>query len=191
MNLFALSPSPNQSARFMCDKHIPKMCVEGMQTLVSSMLISGAPPDKMPLTAKGEPHRGGYKHHPLTLWAAETYANWRWMFSHTEALCSEFLHRFGKEHAVADQLIHLRKAFSWSDYIPNTHEDEPSKPIYFERCFNQSQGENLDLIDTDLWPCDHEAYREFYRRDKQTFAKWEKGRDQPAWWGKPMGERKK
>ena len=188
MNLFALSPCPHQSARYMCDKHIGKMAVEGMQTLVSAMLISGAPQDKMPLKADGTRHRGGYRHHPLTRWAAESRSNFGWLFTHTQALCKEFELRFGKKHAVAKQTTHLLRSFTWSDYIPITGEDK--SPTMFERCFNQSQGENLDLVDTDLWPCDHEAYREFYRRDKQQFAKWEKGRESPSWWGKPMGERK-
>lgn len=181
MNLFALSSCPQESAHFMCDKHIPKMCVEGMQTLVSAMLISGAPPDKMPLTAKGERHRGGYKHHPLTLWAAESHGNWTWLYSHTEALCDEYTFRFGKVHAVAEQLVQLRQAFVWADYIPILKTGD-RRPTMFERCFNQSQGRNLDLIDTEAWPCDHAAYREFYRREKHTFAKWEKGRPAPSWW---------
>lgn len=187
MNLFALSPHAAQSAMFMCDKHIPKMCVEGMQTLVSALLISGAPQEQMPLTASGSYHKGGYKNHPLTRWAADSYANFSWLFQHTGALCREFHLRFGKAHAVEKQLLHLNNNIVFMDYIPSTG---IGKPAMFERCFNQSQGENLDLVDTDLWPCDHEAYREFYRRDKQQFAKWEKGRDQPAWWSKPMGERK-
>jgi len=187
MNLFALHPNPIQSAMFMCDKHIGKMAVEGMQTLVSALLISGAPPDEMPLTSKGERHRGGYKNHPLTLWTAEQLSHFSWLYRHTEALCVEFAHRFGKEHAVSKQLAHLWNTIVFADYIPQTY----GGPFMFERCFNQSQGKNLDLVDTDLWPCDHEAYREFYRRDKQTFAKWEKGRESPDWWGKPMGERKK
>ena len=97
--------------------------------------------------------------------------------------------RFGKEHAVADQLIHINDVFVWADYIPSLAGSK-LEPKMFERCFNQSKGENLDLVDTDLWPCDHEAYREFYRRDKQTFAKWEKGRESPEWGSKPLGERK-
>jgi hypothetical protein len=166
----------------MCDKHIPKMCVEGMQTLVSAMLISGAPQDKMPLKANGERHRGGYKHHPLTLWAAESHENWTWLWSHTHALCKEFEFRFGKRHAVAKQLSHLLSAFRWDDYVPLLDDEGDGQPVMFERCFNQSQGRNLDLLDTEAWPCDHAAYREFYRREKQTFAKWEKGRPAPSWW---------
>lgn len=183
MNLFALHPSPMQSAMLMCDKHIGKMAVEGMQTIVSALLISGAPQEKMPLTSKGEPHRGGYRNHPLTLWAAESYINFLWLWNHTWALCDEFDIRFAKKHAVLEQLRDLQEAFVFADYIPMTGALSAT-PTMFERCFNQSQGKNLDLIDTDLWPCDHEAYREFYRRDKQTFAKWERGREEPLWWRK-------
>lgn len=179
MNLFALSYCPRASARFMCDKHIPKMCVEGMQTLVSALLISNAPQDKMPLTSKGEFHRGGYRNHPLTHWTAESLTHFEWLVRHTQALCVEFMKRFGKEHAVAKQLRHLQMTVTYSDYIPITG---GRRPMMFERCFNQSQGKNLDLVDTDLWPCDHEAYREFYRRDKHTFAKWERGTPVPYWW---------
>ena len=51
------------------------------------------------------------------------------------------------------------------DYIP------AGDMTPFARCFNQSKGENLDLLDEDKYTA-VEAYRIYYMRDKASFAKW-------------------
>tara|TARA_R110001592_G_scaffold138248_1_gene357042 strand:+ start:5563 stop:6117 length:555 start_codon:yes stop_codon:yes gene_type:complete len=177
MNIFVLDNDPVKAARMVCDSHASKMCVEGIQMLVSALLNNGAPADKMPLTkTTGRPHKGGYKNHPATKWASENLSNWVWLLSHTQELCSEFTRRFGGKHFAETQLNALFGACAWEDYIPDAEEKTP-----FARCLNQSQGRNLDLLDTDNYTA-VEAYREFYRRDKVSIAKWEKGTPAPDWW---------
>jgi len=63
----------------------------------------------------------------------------------------------------------------WTDYIPDT------KRTDFARCLNQSQGRNLDLLDTKKYTA-VEAYRIFYNREKSGFARWDKGVPAPSWW---------
>ena len=176
MNINRLWPCPWQSAFDQCDQHVSKMATESVQILVQAALTAGVPPELMPPTkSTGKPHRGGYKHHPAVIWAGESVSNWIWLFYHAEALCQEFHRRRGKEHFAQSQINHLLRAFKWGDYLPNI----PMTPS--ARCFNQSKGENLDLVDYEKWPCDYAAYREFYRRDKAKFARWEWGVSAPKW----------
>jgi len=176
MNIFALSDCPVAAARMVCDSHASKMCVESVQMLVSGLLNNGAPAYKMPLTkTTGQPHKGGYKNHPATKWASESVGNWIWLFSHAQELCRQFQVRFGKTHFAEEQLRQLKGAVVWTDYIPDT------KRTDFARCLNQSQGRNLDLLDTKKYTA-VEAYRIFYNREKSGFARWDKGVPAPSWW---------
>lgn len=175
MNIFVLHEDPQEAARMMADKHIPKMAVESVQMLVQAMLTNGAPADMMPPTkTTGKPHRGGYAHHPCTLWAGENLANWVWLFTHAETLCEEYTKRYGKTHYAESQLKHMCSGFVWTDYIPS------GLRTPFARALNQSQGRNLDLLSDKYTAV--QAYRTFYLREKADFAKWEKGTPAPDWW---------
>ena len=177
MNIMASNRNPFIAAEESCDKLANKMSAESVQILVQAALNNGAPPELMPLTkTTGKPHRGSYPNHPAVKWAGESISNWIWLFYHAEALCQQKFIRYGTEHFARSQLDHLLTAFTWADYFPNIGLTP------FARCFNQSIGKNLDLLDYEAWPCDHAAYREFLRRDKASFAKWEKGVEAPSWW---------
>jgi len=177
MNIFAIDEDPYISAFELCDQHIVKMPTESIQILVSALLISGAEQDKMPLTKSGKYHRGGYRNHPASIWAAESYVNFSWLCEHTYGLLLEYGRRYSKIHFASEQLDSILK-LDIKEYIPDTGNLFPTE---FVRCFNQSQGRNLDLLDFEKWPCDHEAYREFYRREKNDFAKWNKTKERPKW----------
>lgn len=180
MNIFTLDRCPRKSAQMMCDQHIGKMAVEGLQCLVSALLKCGAPPDKAPTTKSGEPHKGGYHNHPVVFWTAESHENFSWLKQHAEALCNEYKFRFGKTHAVESQLSQLGGWCVWSHHIPIIDEcGEHNHEIIFERCFKQSQGLNEDLLE---WKDDIKAARAFYYRDKKGFATWTNGRGPPSWW---------
>ena len=186
MNIFTLDRSPNESARMMCDQHIGKMAVEGMQCLVSALLKCGAPPEKAPKTKSGEPHKGGYHNHPVVNWVAESHENFMWLRSHTHELCKEFKLRYGRSHAVESQLAQLGGWCVWAEYIPIIDESgKHDHEMIFERCFKQSQGLNEDLLE---WEDDIEAAREFYYRDKKSFATWKSGRPAPSWWLAKVGD---
>ena len=59
MNIFATNHDPVQAAADLCDKHIPKMCVETAQMLAAAQVRHGRPLDQMPLTQAGTPYKGG------------------------------------------------------------------------------------------------------------------------------------
>ena len=173
MNIFYLDTCPKKAAVMVCDSHASKMCVEGVQMLVSGLLNNGAPPELMPLTkTSGKPHKGGYRHHPCSRWVSDSIDNWMWLYLHTLELTKQFEIRYGKEHFAYGQLKALMN-IPWT-YLPENGFTAVA------RAFNQSKGQNLDLLDDSL--TDVEAYRLFYQRDKKDIAKWEKGIPAPDWW---------
>ena len=82
MNIFALDEDPRAAARCLCDKHVPKMCVESAQMMASALLRHGAEPEQMPNTKSGTPYKGGYHHHPCTVWAGNNRGNYHWLAAH-------------------------------------------------------------------------------------------------------------
>ena len=161
MNIFVLDRNPITAARMHCDKHVPKMCVEAAQMMASALRRHGATDEQMPLTKSGTPYKGGYKHHPCTVWAGDSFANWNWLWNHGMALCEEYEKRFGKEHACYEPISFMGgSTVHWPSYIltpfalamPDEYRDD-------------------DAV---------KAYRAYYH--SKQFAKWEKGTPAPDWW---------
>ena len=99
MNIFILDDDPEIAAQMYCDKHVPKMVVELYQQMGSALRRHGANDSQMPLTSKGTPLIGGYKHHPCTLWCGDSQTNFIWASLHALELCREYTKRYGKTHA--------------------------------------------------------------------------------------------
>ena len=76
MNIFVLHEDPRKAAQMMCDKHIPKMCVETAQMMASALRKHGATDNMMPLTKSGTPYKGGYANHPCTVWTGINQSNY-------------------------------------------------------------------------------------------------------------------
>jgi len=148
MNIFATSPCPIESAKYLDDKRAIKMALESAQMLSTAINEYGG--------------TGGYKsthvNHPANVWARTTRANYMWLVSHFSALCSEYTLRYGKVHKCAAMYDHFLKA---ADLIP----DGDLTP--FVNCAaNNSLGVSYKFIhDT------HEAYRLYlasrFRTDKR------------------------
>ena len=161
MNIFILDTNPHVAARMQCDKHVPKMVVESAQMMASALRRHGATDDIMPLTQKGTPYKGGYHHHPCTVWAGDSRMNYIWLCRHAVALCSEYTKRFGKTHACYAPIMHMQQHYHLIDDSPLT-------------TFAQAMPEEHNHSDA------VKAYRSYYHT--KTFAKWEKGTPAPSWW---------
>ena len=184
MNIFALDEDPCVAARMHCDKHVPKMCVEAAQMLASALRRRGATDEQMPLTKSGTPYKGGYKHHPCTVWAGDSFANWNWLWNHGMALCDEYEKRFGREHACYEPISFMG---STTVHWPHPHvltpfalampdEYRPTRGI-----LTVEQIENGDFnVYHALGDDAVDAYRRYYH--SKTFARWEKGTPAPEWW---------
>ena len=166
MNIFVLHENPILAAQMHCDKHVPKMCVEAAQMMASALRRWGATDEDMPLTKAGKPYKGGYAHHPCTVWAGDSWGNLDWLGSHALALCIEYKNRFGKEHACWQPIVHMNSLV----LTPRFFDDTDMKLTPFAQA----------MPDEHRNPCAVTAYRSYYH--SKTFAKWEKGMPAPDWW---------
>jgi hypothetical protein len=107
MNIFVLDEDPAQAARYLDDVRLPKMCVESAQMMASALRRHGATDEQMPLTKAGKPYKGGYAHHPCTVWVGDSEANFVWMAVHAQELISEYTKRFGKIHACQTPIFEM------------------------------------------------------------------------------------
>ena len=161
MNIFVLHPNAEIAARMHCDKHIPKMCVEAAQMMASALRRHGATDGQMPLTKSGTPYKGGYAHHPCTVWAGETQSNFTWLSVHARTLCKEYRRRFGKMHACEFPIMVMS---GMAKRIP------VGKRTPFAQAM-PDEYRNDDAV---------KAYQAYYH--SKQFAKWEKGTPAPDWW---------
>ncbi len=166
MNIFILDTDPTTAARMHCDKHVPKMCVEAAQMMASALRRHGATDEDMPLTKAGTPYKGGYAHHPCTVWAGDCEGNFNWLAHHAVALCEEYSMRFGKRHACHDPIIDMSALEMTLN--PNRVEPMPLTPF--------AQAMPDEYRDADAV----KAYQAYYH--SKQFAKWEKGTPAPDWW---------
>ena len=161
MNIFALDEDPRAAARCLCDKHIPKMCVESAQMMASALLRHGARPEQMPNTKTGKPYKGGYHHHPCTVWAGVNRGNYHWLAAHASELCRAYTDRFGKVHACESPIHHMQDMIDWlPDGLITPHAQ--AMPDYYKRDYHVR------------------AYREYYMGEKMHFARWDHG-PAPLW----------
>jgi len=118
MNIFVLDLDPTTAAQMHCDKHVPKMCVEAAQMMASALRRHGATDEQMPLTKSGTPYKGGYAHHPCTVWAGDSRNNFMWLADHAVDLCNEYFKRFGKVHACHYPIVFMRDTNIIDKVIP-------------------------------------------------------------------------
>ena len=139
MNIFVLDNNPIKAAAAMDCVRVPKMVTESAQMMASALRRHGATDDMMPLTKAGKPYKGGYHHHPCTVWAGDTRANFKWLAHHAEALLDEYYHRFGKVHACHNpiyQMSSMNKMIPEGDLtpfalaMPDEHKDDDVVKAY-------------------------------------------------------------
>ena len=177
MNIFVLDEDPVTAARMHCDKHIPKMCVEAAQMMASALRRHGATDEQMPFTKAGKPYKGGYAHHPCTVWVGDSEANFVWMAVHAQELISEYTKRFGKIHACQTPIFEMVDlGFVMSDDWPK------GKTPFALAMPDEFRPETIDGETMyHAYPkYAVEAYRAYYHM--KWFAKWEKGTPAPDWW---------
>lgn len=164
MNIFVLSGKPKTAAKMHCDKHLVKMIVELYQQMGSALRRHGATDEQMPLTQGGTPLKGGYRHHPCTIWCGDTRTNFKWAGTHANALCKEYTHRYNKIHFCQDPIHHM---INMSNLIPK------GKRTKFIQAM-PAEYKNVSAI---------KAYREYYLFDKKMSISmtWTK-RKEPYWW---------
>jgi hypothetical protein len=169
MNIFVLDTNPSIAAKMHCDKHVPKMVLELAQMLTTAHHVY-----------ESEPWEGMYKqahlNHPCTKWVRENAANYTWAAWHFDALAEQYYHRFKKLHKTyLEQGKYLVRRPVNMEHM----EWRPVNMDYMRLCtpFAQAMPDEYKNEDDAVT-----AYRTYYLKDKQRFAKWERGVAAPDWW---------
>ena len=157
MNIFFLDKTPELSAEYLCDKHIPKMLLESAQMLSTAVQNYTGRIEEL--------YKPAYPNHPMTKWVGSTFSNFQWALENAVYISDEYTKRFKKLHK--------------SSRILNViYDNQYYKDIPDERFTEPPQCMPNEYRDTDYVT----AYRRYYNNDKKYFAKWEKGRSCPEWW---------
>ena len=185
MNIFVLDEDPVKAAQAMDCVRVPKMVTESAQMMASALRRHGATDEQMPLTKSGTPYKGGYAHHPCTVWAGDTFGNFSWLSDHANALLVEYTWRFNKEHACANPISQL-----WHVGIDHVDDDDFNVTPFALAMpdeYRPTHGTVTLPTDDGKYIVTHaigqeaiDAYRRYYHT--KTFARWEKGTPAPNWW---------
>ena len=159
MNIFYLSPCPKQSAKDQCDKHVVKMILESAQMLCTAhrFLDSHEWADEVGL------YKMVHKNHPSSIWVRSSVHNYTWLYVHMVALMNEYTNRYAKHHASE------KLSFALGQHpkkIPIVDFTDPPQCMP-----DEYKNENTVT-----------AYRNYYKGEKNDFAKWDYS-EQPDWWG--------
>jgi hypothetical protein len=121
MNIFYLSSSVDECARWTVDRHVVKMITEGNQILSTAhrYLDGEIYLDKtsngrsikrwrLPDAREEILYKASHINHPSTVWARTSNNNYTWLWCLTKALCEEYTYRYGRRHKGEDVLEYLR-----------------------------------------------------------------------------------
>ncbi|MDT8445735.1 MAG: hypothetical protein RRB13_02410 [bacterium] len=151
MNLFIFSLEHEENARFHCDRHVVKMCIEYAQLLSTACRLKG----------QDEGYRLTHVNHPCSLWVQKSKANWRWVLDLLAALNAEYRFRYGKEPN--------HKSFEVAQSL--TCPDLPNEGLSPFAQVMPEQYRQADCV---------QAYRDYFRGEKRRLAQWTK-REVPGW----------
>lgn len=106
MNIFFSCTAPDACAVVLDDSRVIKMILETAQILCTVFQEWGhtfpVTPDGVSTAGGITPYRPTHVNHPCTRWAAHPDRNnYVWLWAHLTALCDEYTHRYGREHACA------------------------------------------------------------------------------------------
>ncbi len=152
MNIFVLDKNIKLCAEYHCDQHVVKMILESVQMLCTALNKKGFE----------TPYKSTHANHPCVLWVEHSYSNFVWLTGLTKALNAEYRYRFNKthDHKSMNVLAQVEKL---------------KYPDLGLTKFAQAMPEQYRVKGNVV-----AAYRNFYRGEKLSFAKWTK-RPMPMW----------
>lgn len=176
MNIFYLSYDPVACAQEHVDKHVVKMIVEYAQLLSTAhRVIDGIGYDELSKNNRkvrrfklDEPRESNlylacHINHPSAIWVRSSTSHYKWLYELYEQCCIEYTRRYGKFHKTESLKPYLRmpptnlRDFGWSD-------PPPAMPDKYK-----VTGDSI------------QSYRNYYRGDKISFAKWKSPATVPTW----------
>lgn len=103
MQIFVVENHPKQIAHALCNKHIVSQVGETAEMLAIAHVRNGEyVPPLITLEA-----RRRHINHPCCAWVSQTEGNYIWAHQLALALCQEFKHRYGHEHAYEKDIMRM------------------------------------------------------------------------------------
>lgn len=175
MNIFYLSETPTECAKFHVDKHTVKMILEYAQLLCTThRVVDGVETQSVSPSGRKQKiwvlkdkemddllYKATHINHPSAVWVRYSVENYRWLYNLFIALQKEYTFRYGKVHACSK--------------LNSALENCPTKLPF--RGFTQP---------TPAMPADYikensiESYRAYYKGSKSNMFSW-KNRETPSW----------
>lgn len=151
MNIFVLSPSPQESARSHCDQHLHKMILESAQMLstVMHLLPSGDPVLRRVI------YKPTHQNHPCTKWMLQSLHNTEWVINLCEEL-QNIKYDLGQERHSSMEIIAACK-----EWLIPTKFNEPENFIFAGPAFIK--------LDNLRYPTISSKYQEYYRYKARTW----------------------
>lgn len=178
MNIFILDTDPRKCAEYHCNKHLVKMITEHNQILGTISYIRRGIKNKKEITEdfiyknfqgfprqkddKPFPYGIGFVNHPCTKWVNTSSSNYKWLTELTHEMCKEYTKRYGRKHAGEDINFWYR-------------DNMPEIPDIGLTQFSQAMPDDCKMSDP------IEGYRNYYKKYKVRFAKWQHGQT-PKWY---------
>lgn len=153
MNIFYLHQNQDICSQQHSDKHVVKMITEYVQLLSTCLHY-------YELDA---PYRKTHTNHPCAKWVRLSLENYQWLWRLADKVGKEYTFRYGKQHLSHTRLL---------ESVPYTPDIDFPENRFFEPI---NATTNHKYIENTV-----EAYRECYRTDKRSFAKWT-NREIPKW----------
>jgi len=148
LNIFAVDPDPEISARMLCDRHCIKMILESAQMLCTAHAASETKP----------PYKPSFANHPCTIWVRALLPNYLWLCEHAKAMCDEYTVRYGRRHKTEDVI-------DWCmANVPAL--ESANAPSAFALAMPDKYKNPADPV---------QAYRDYYIFEKSRFAYWKSG----------------
>lgn len=157
MNIFVVDEDPYKSGFSLCNKHVVKMPLETAQLLCSSVSL---------LSKIETPYKKSFINHPCTIWTRRSSDNFEWLLTHGFAICDAYFTEYGKQHKA-------REVIDWCS------KNKPNKDLFEAVAMTDRPKCMPDYCKLDSVV---DSYRNYYRKEKIKFAKWNK-REVPKWMG--------
>ncbi len=160
VNAFWLDRDLDQAAAWHVDSHVTSALLECSMVLTTALDLRDYPDDEDLYVT--------HENHPLTRWAAESLANWEYLYDYVEAVHDEWLFRWDHDpedcHGCWEVVRSLDPDTVASLDWPSEERTDPPQVT--------GEWSAEDYVD---------AYRIYYANEKRHLFEWSGGREEPPW----------
>jgi len=179
VNIFYLSPNPQECAQMHMSKHVIKMVIEYAQllstahrfldgTVFTGISKTGRKQTRYVLSDHREHvlYSATHINHPSAVWVRQSGENYIWLANMLIALCEEYTYRYGKTHKVEKDGLCYVLLKNVPKNIGNKGWSEPTPAMPDDV---KVAGDSIA------------SYRSYYITNKTHLANW-KNRAKPEWY---------